>query len=191
MSYALSAVLKEAEWKKHKAALATETGISKKLRDLVGPAAAFDYTDDTTLAPLVTALKDVAKSAAEQEKKLSGAFAKTKDLLGKMAKAARDAVHEVEGDVSDYKKEQKKKLADEQKRKEIEARDEIKNEASKGADAFMQVLEKHAKTLALVVGPQIKIKQAIKAKDQEAIKELVEKHTGVKLVVGDLIKLCK
>src|SRR5687768_13868872 len=88
MPFQLAPALTENEWKKHKAALATDTKVSAKLRDLKTAADKYDATKRPEVETLHGALETVRSHALTTAKGLSPAFAKTKKYLEDMAAAA-------------------------------------------------------------------------------------------------------
>ena len=191
MPYNLPKSLTVDEWKKVKADLATDTGISDKLRKLAQAATAFQVDNDTSVRALRTKLTEVKTAALAQQKKLNAAFAKTKDYLGKLAKAAQDEDGKVAERVSDHEEQLRKKAADAKKLQEFDAREAIKTAASEGREKFLAALKNHAATLGITVGAQIKIKLAMENQKSDELKNLVKESTGIDLVVGQLLRLIK
>lgn len=189
MGYKLPKELTEAEWKKHKAALATDTGISGKLRTLKGVADDYDDTDDKNKA-LVAALKVFSKEAADAAKDLSGAFAKTKAFLQTMSKVANAAVHTVHKEMTDRWEDERNKEKQAKLKAEHEAREALEAALGKDFDTYMKALAKEGRVLGVVVGTTIKFKQAME-KDAFGEAQGVLKEKGVDVKLGDLVKLSK
>lgn len=188
MGYKLPKELTEAEWKKHKAALATDTGISDKLRKLATVAAAHDEDDDKTTENLKKALTAFGKDATTAAKALAAPFAKTKTYLEKMAKAANDTMHAVHKDMTERWADASRKEAAAKRQAEFDAREAVNAAAQKDLATFLKVLGNEGRVLGAVVGTGIKFKQAIEKGDAGEAQGVL-KEKGIDIPLGTLMKM--
>lgn len=189
MPYTLPKELTESEWKKHKAALATDTGISKKLVELGKVAAKYDDSDEKNKA-LSKALRDFAVDAAAAAKDLSGAFAKTKAFLETMRKKAIETSSAVHKEMTDRWSDEINKDASAKRKAEHEAREALAAAVGKGYGEFVKALGEEGRVLGAVMGTVIKFKQAME-KDAFGEAQGVLKEKGIDVKLGDLMKLGK
>src|SRR5262245_17184010 len=137
MGFELPDELFNTEWKRHKANLATDTGIGKKLTSLTQPANRFDINDPSTVKALTDQLKVVEKAAMDAAGDLSPVIAGTKKYLIKMSGKAKAAVKEIEDEFDKNEAEKKQKMEDDKK-----ARNDLKEAANKlDADKYWKIVK--------------------------------------------------
>lgn len=190
MPFALPKELQEAEWKKHKAALATETGISKALIALKGLANAYKEDDADSISALVKGLLDMGRTAKAAEGKVGAVFPKTKEYLGKMATTAAATGKKVNDEWN-------QRIANEAAREKgiklnalLKAKQALEEAVPKGITEYFKVMMKNYEALGIKVGDIIKMEKSAKAGDQDAVTKVLGEHGipighGIKIIQID------
>lgn len=190
MPFTLPKELQEKEWKKHKAALATETGISKALIALQGLANAYSEDDADSIRALVKGLLDMSRTAKTAEGKVGAVFPKTKEYLGKMATKAAETGTKVNDEWTQRIKNEISREKAVKLNALLQAKQALEDAVPKGITEYFKVMSKNHDALGIKLGDIIKMEKSAKAGDQDAVTKILGEHgipigQGIKIIQID------